>query len=330
VGPLLVGRDVKLNLGNDANLVRGLAANRFVVGRNFNFTGGSGDDQINFAVTPVVVGGSANVDLRTPPMVILPDTDSWVSGDLTIGQNFASRGGLGVGLFGPNLMGGNVSVVSGAVGTSFSVGRSIVAGANTAASAVGGSISYKGIGGTDWVSLDNLTVERNVNLNLGETILPQQVEIGTTQIGEVHINGSLTIRGDLQTTNLTRTHVGGSFGLYLSDAANVVVMDDSDFTGAAIIDLGGGGDSLNVDTRTNDIFLAVPLPKRTRFQSSLTVYGRDGIDDVFLGTLLGGTGANIGGPVRLFGGADNDTLTLLAVNVYLNTQSEDFELGDNF
>jgi hypothetical protein len=329
VGPLMIGRDVKLNLGDGINLVQGLAANRLAVGRNFNFTGGSGDDQIDFAATPVVVGGSVNVDLRTPPaFVIFLTTDSWTSRDLTVGQNFTSRGGAFINLDGPNLISGNVSVTAGASGNTLGIGRSIFAGSNTAASAVGGSISFKGIGGADTVSLDNLTVERGVNLNLGGGGVLQNVNIGATQVGNVHINGSLTIRGDIPTTNLTRTHIGGSFGLYLGDSADVVVIDDSDFTGAAVIDLGGGGDNLSVDTRTNDIFLAVPLPNRTRFQSSLTVYGDDGADAVFLGTVAGGTGVNVAGPVRLFGGADNDTLTVLAGNLYLSTTSEDFEVGN--
>jgi hypothetical protein len=329
LGPLMVGRDVKLNLGAGVNVVEGLTPNQFAVGRNFSFTGGAGDDQIKLRTTPVVVGGSISADLRTPPaFVVFPITDSWASGDLTVGQNFSSRGGAFIDLFGPNQIGGNVSVAAGAFGNAVGIGRSVIPGLNTAASAIGGSFRFTGIGGGDSVSLNNVTVERNVNLNLGASgALPQQVDIGATQVGDVHINGSLTIRGDVAITSIVRTHVGGTFGLYLADSADVVAIDDTDFRGAAVIDLGGGGDNLSVDTQNNDAFLGVPLANRTRFQSTLTVYGRDGADFVFLGTLLGGTGVNIGGPVRLFGGANNDTLTVLAGNNYLGTTFEDFEIG---
>jgi hypothetical protein len=334
-GPVTIGRDFKLKLGDGANRLNGLVPfTPVVVGRNFSFIGGSGDDRINFHPgAPLRVGGSVTVDLRASSPAFIPPVDYWQSDALMVGRNFTVRGGREVNLYGPNDIGGNVAINPGPGNGIFRVGWSEVALGNTSPTAIGGSVGYAGGTGDDLVSLDHVAVGRSVNLNLGASIASQRVEIGTTQPYPAQIHGSLTIRGDIGISNLIRTLVGGSLGIFLSDSSDVVVIDDTDIGGATLIDLRGGADSLSIDTRTNDLFLGVVLDDRTRFQSSFTVYGRAGADFVSLGSPFGGTGVNFGGPVRLFGGAENDSLVLLmglGGNLYLNTRTEDFDFGNDF
>jgi hypothetical protein len=274
------------------------------------------------------VGGSISANLGPSPNVLILGAETWQSGDLFVGGNFTALGGADFELLGPNVIGGNVSVNEGPGINAFQMGLSIVPGGNTASSIVGGSITYTGGVNDDIVSFDNLRVGRGVNLNLGAKTFLQQVIIGQSQIGPVQIAGALAIRGDIVATNITRTRVGGMFGLFTTTSADVVFIDDSDFEGAATIDLGGGADTLSIDTQINDGFLGVPLARPVRFQSSLTVNTRDGADIVSLG--FGGTGVNFGARVRLFGGSDNDTLFLNLLNTYLQARQEDFELGIDF
>lgn len=325
---LSVGGNVNVNLGNGDNRVGGVAAHSFSIGRNFNLAMGTGDDRVDYRLSPLRVGGSISANLGPSPNVVFLGAETWQSGDLFVGGNFTGLGGVDYELLGPNFIGGNVSINEGPGINAFQIGQSNIPLANTAASFVGGNITYTGGTGDDVVSLDHLRVGRNVNLNLGAKNFAQNVAIGQTQIDPVQIAGSLTIRGDVATTNITRTRVGGTFGLFTAASADVVFIDDSDLEGAATIDLGGGPDTLSIDTQVNDGFLGVPLARPVRFQSSLTVYGRDGADIVNLG--FGGTGVDFGAPVRLFGGSDNDTLFLNAFNVYLQARQEDFELGVNF
>jgi hypothetical protein len=334
-GPVTIGRDFKLNLGDGANRLNGLVPfTPVLVGRNFSYIGGSGDDRINFHPgAPLRVGGSVAVDLRGLPPAFIPPVDYWQSDDLTVGRNFTFRGGREVNLYGPNNIGGNVAIRPADGSGIFRVGWSEVALGNTAPTAIGGSLRYTGGGDDDLVALDHVAVGRGVTLDLGASLAAQSVEIGTTQPYPVQVHGSLTIRGDVESINLTRTLVGGNLGIVLAGSADVVVIDDTDIGGAAVIDLGGEADILAIDTRTNDVFLGVALDRRTRFQSSFTVYGRAGADFVSLGSPFGGTGVNFGGPVRLFGGTENDSLVLLlglGGNLYLNTRSEDFEFGNDF
>ncbi|HVK15065.1 MAG TPA: hypothetical protein VM597_40375 [Gemmataceae bacterium] len=339
IGAATIGGNLSVSLGGGFNRLTGAGANSVLVGRNFTYTGGAGDDRIDFDTsnTQFRVIGSVSADLGGMTGAFIPPANFWHTGDLTVGRNCSVRGALQVHMDGENFIGGNVTVTGVPdAGNTFTMGMSPAPGANTMASTVNGSLRYTGGALTDAVALDHLTVRRNVDLRFGAGP-GSNAYVGVSQTAKVVVGGALRISSaaDVGSFVLDRMRVDGPTTVRTLGGVDQVSINDSDLVGAVTFDLGAGNDVVRIDADNADAFGAA-LPLRTRFQSALTVFGRDGADAVSLGINASGTGVYVGGPIRLVGGAGIDDLTLRTMpppnnNNYLSLSlSEDFETGNDF
>ena len=332
-GPLTVGGSLAINLRGGDNRVTGTSGSLVRVGRNFTYAGGAGDDEIDLSTwgTRLQVIGSASAHLGGGD----PSANSWRTGDLTVGRNLSVRGAVDVQLDGENFIGGDATVTGVPDAHNlFRIGYSTALDPNTAASTVNGRLRYTGgntVDTEDRLWLDRLTVRRNMDLRFGAGHR-SLVYMGTTQDAGIAIGGSLSISNtaadgaDDGMYILDRVRVDGRFSVRTLAGSDSVLIDDSDFAGAVMFDLGTADDFVRIDINNVD-FLGHLLTERTRFQAGLTVYGRAGNDGVSLGIVGPNTAVNFGGPVRLVGGAGSDDLGLNATNNYLGTASDDFDTG---
>ncbi len=170
MGPLTIGGNLTTNLRAGFNQLTGAGANSILVGRNFSYTGGTGDDRVDFDTSgaQLRVIGSATANLGGMTGAIIPPANFWHTADLTVGRNFAVRGALDVHLDGENFIGGSLTVTATPGWTNrLSMGISLAPGANTQSSTINGSLRYNGGDLEDLVTLDHLTVHRNVDLRFG-------------------------------------------------------------------------------------------------------------------------------------------------------------------
>lgn len=319
-GPLTVGGSWSLSLGGGINNVAGQNGQTVRVGKNLTYNGGLSQDVFNFNATSLIVGGSL-----TATMVNVPTTafDQLILSNLTIGGNVTYTGSSSNDFFSMNgsaNVGGNVTMTGSSGVNQMALFNSTVA----------GSVSYSGAGGTDVFDVENTIVSNNMTATLGNDdlggsvfSLNQRARLGNASA--VAIGGNLSVTGGTATDTISvqRTTLLGNMTLSSGEGSDLIVLDDLDVGGIGSINLAGGNDVLRVDS-TNG-FNGV-----TRFSSSFTVQAGAGSDTIDL-RATGGTGINFGGPVKLYGGADNDLLQNSPVNFFIlppGSQFEDLEVGN--
>jgi hypothetical protein len=217
------------------------------IGGSLSITGGTGDQTVELATAaPLVVGGTANIDLGAGLDAVTN------AADVTIGQDLNLRGVNDFAGANTVTVGRNVSVY---VNTE-SVDSTFNSAGGTAG-VIGGNFNYVGSSAQDNVLMNFLyTVGGSVNINLGGYVIDSDATAGD-QVADLTlatVGGNVTVLAALNT-------LGDD--IFLTAATTVI-------GGSVYVNLGGGDNQAT--------FLG------TVGGSSITYTGGFGIDTVVLGT----------------------------------------------
>jgi hypothetical protein len=313
---LAIGGSASVRLGDGVNVVRGLGVGRLVtVGGSFTYAGGTGNDAFRPDDTGVSlrIGGDARFTLGTGPGF---DSNVAEFEGLSVGRSLTITGAAGadaVKVTGPLQVGGatTVNLVTGPNGFA----------ATGAGSTVGTNFTYTAQTGTDAVTLDNLSVGRNLSVNLGDG-LNQSFTGGPSGLN-VYGSMSVTTTGGADAVSIRKGYIGWNFSVNVGAGNDTVTLDDLSVAGLSTIDLGAGNDALNVET-------TAAAAGVTSFGSTATIKAGDGDDTVNLSDDSDATTfVRFGGKVHLLSGLGADVLKDGPENtVAVSGGTEDFETGN--
>jgi hypothetical protein len=313
---LAIGGSAAIRLGDGVNVVRGLGVGRLVtVGGAFTYTGGVGNDTFRPDATGVSlrIGGDAKFTFGTGKGF---DTNVAEFEGLSVGRSLTITGAAGadaVNITGPLQVGGATTVNLGVGPNSFA--------ATGSGSTVGTNFTFTALAGTDAVTLDNLSVGRNLSVNLGDG----QNQSFTGGPGGLNVYGSMSVNatGGADTVSIRKGYIGWNFAVSVGAGADTVSLDDLAVAGASTIDLGGGNDVLNIET-------TAAATAVTSFGSTVTIKAGDGDDTVNLSDDSDATTfVQFGGKVHLLSGLGGDILKDGPENtVAVGGGMEDFETGN--
>jgi len=322
---LNVGGSAAFNLGNGSNTVVGIALHLVRFGTNFTYTGGGGNDTFDLdgSGSTLQVGQDARFTFGNPMAF---DANLATFEALNAGRNVLFIGGAGgdsIMFSGSLLVGGSVVAALGEGTNSFD-SNLLGSGVNS----IGGGFTYTGGASGDGVSLDGISIGRNVTVTLGESGgASQALNVGTKSPGGVTIFGSLKVTGGAGADNvvLHRLYVGNALTLSTGAGVDMVGLDDVGVAGLSLIDLGTGNDSLFLEMASADT--AGILGSPSTFGGAFTLKAGDGNDTVSLSNdASAATFAHFGDHVVLVGGTGADTLSTAVENVFeLAGNSTDFE-----
>ena len=315
-GDLAIGGSASIRLGDGVNVVRGLGVGRLVtVGGSFTYTGGIGNDTFRPDATGVSlrVSGDARFTFGSGRGF---DTNLAEFEGLSVGRNLTITGTAGadtISFTGPLQVGGGVTANLGIGQNTFT--------ATGPASAIGTNFTYTALAGTDAITLDSLTVGRNVSVNLGDGA----GQSFTGGPGGLNVYGNLSVAaaGGADTVAIRKGYIGWNFSVNLGAGNDTVTLDDLSVAGLSTLDLGAGNDALNVET-------TAAAAGVTSFGSTVTVKAGDGNDTVNLSDDTDGTTfVQFGGKVHLLSGLGTDVLKDGPENtVAVGGGAEDFETGN--
>jgi len=320
---IVVGGSATFNLGAGTNQVHSAGNFPFKVGKDLTYIGGAGRDDFDMTkatTTTLDVGGKLKIAL----------------GAAALSQNDLDLGGLDVG--------GSVTITGGkdadAVNmTNYaSVGGSMTLTLGDSENAVnldiistGGSLIYNGGLDTDSINWNAFQVGKDLKVNAkgNRTLADQNLTFGTNNFVPNSVNGTMSITTSGEVNDFVmvhRTTIGGGLKIATGGRSDEISINDTSVAGATLIDLGSGGDLLDVDNQNSDS--AGNLNENTTFGGSFTVKGGAGDDYVRLSSQAGNL-IQFGGLVILQGGAGTDTFENTIFNEFFAPGStEDFE-ADN-
>jgi hypothetical protein len=321
---LTVGGSAAFRLGDGYNLVVGMNARTFDVGRNLSYVGGPERDtfQLRTNDTAVRVGGDVAFALGDAAPA-LANTVEFAAA--AVGGNLTCTGGAQedrLRFSGDSVVGGHLTYRPGG-------GENFLTASDSGAHTVGGNLTVRGGAGRDVVTLDRLTVGRDATLALGDGAGTQAVTVGHNDAGGVRVFGSLKVTGGsaAEHISLRRLYVGNALTVATGAGNDTVELNDVDVAGPTTVSLGTGDDGLGVELTAADATGA--LAADTTFGGKFTVRGGAGTDVVNLSNDSDSTTfARFGAKVALSGGAGTDILDNIN-NVFSVTGNfEDFEVGD--
>ncbi|HVK10346.1 MAG TPA: hypothetical protein VM597_16385 [Gemmataceae bacterium] len=315
-GDLTIGGSAALRLGDGANVVRGLGVGRLVtVGGSLSYTGGTGNDAFrpDAAGVSLRVGGDARFTFGSGRGF---DNNVAEFEGLSVGRNLTFTGTAGadaINVTGPLQVGGGVAANLGTGPNGFA--------ATGAGSTVGTTLTYAGQIGTDAVTLDNLSVGRNVSVNLGDGAN----QSFTGGPGGLNVYGSLSVKAGsgADAVTIRKGYVGWNLSVNGGAGNDAVTLDDLAVAGLTTFDLGAGNDTLAVET-------TAAATGVTSFGSTVTVKAGDGDDTVNLSDDSDATTlVRFGGKLHLLSGLGADILRDGPENtVAVSGGAEDFETGN--